>query len=114
MQPEHPATKPLGSTATHELLHSAPGLLVASRSHTDKRSVAMASIDSSVTPAAKLAAGYLLTDTEVAELCGCAVATLRNMRWRGEGPAVTRLGKRMVRYTPEAVRAFIEGQGQAA
>ena len=60
-------------------------------------------------PAAKLAAGYLLTDAEVAELCGCAVATLRNMRWRGEGPAVTRLGKRMVRYTPEAVQSFIDG-----
>jgi predicted DNA-binding transcriptional regulator AlpA len=66
------------------------------------------------TPAAKLAAGYLLTDTEVAELCGCAVATLRNMRWRGEGPVAVRLGKRMVRYTPEAVHAFIEGQGEAA
>ena len=65
-------------------------------------------------PAAKLAAGYLLNDVEVAELCGCAVQTLRNMRWRGEGPAVVRLGKRMVRYTPEAVQAFIEGQGQAA
>lgn len=60
-------------------------------------------------PAAKLAAGYLLTETEVAELYGCAVATLRNMRWRGEGPAVTHLGKRMVRYTPEAVQAFIDG-----
>ena len=65
-------------------------------------------------PAAKLAAGYLLTDTEVAELCGCAVQTLRNMRWRGDGPKHVTLGKRMVRYTPEAVRAFIEGQGKAA
>jgi predicted DNA-binding transcriptional regulator AlpA len=65
-------------------------------------------------PAAKLAAGYLLTDTEVAELCGCAVATLRNMRWRGEGPRHVVLGKRMVRYKPADVQAFIEGQGEAA
>jgi predicted DNA-binding transcriptional regulator AlpA len=65
-------------------------------------------------PAAKLAAGYLLTDTEVAELCGCAVQTLRNMRWRGDGPKHVVLGKRMVRYKPADVQAFIEGQGQAA
>jgi predicted DNA-binding transcriptional regulator AlpA len=66
-------------------------------------------------PAAKLAAGYLLTDTEVAELCGCAVATLRNMRWRGEGPRFVKLGGgRMVRYKPDDVQAFIEGQGKAA
>ena len=60
------------------------------------------------TPAAKLAAGCLLTDVELAELCGCSVQTLRNMRWRGEGCAFVTLGKRMVRYTPEAIRAFIE------
>lgn len=66
-------------------------------------------------PAAKLAAGYLLTDTEVAELCGCAVQTLRNMRWRGEGPRFVKLGGgRMVRYRPDDVQAFIEGQGKAA
>jgi len=69
---------------------------------------------SATPPAAKLAAGNLLTDTDVAELCGCAVQTLRNMRWRGQGPKWVRLGGRMVRYTPEAVRAFIAGQGEAA
>lgn len=61
-------------------------------------------------PAAKLAAGNLLTDTEVAELCGCAVQTLRNMRWRGEGPRWVKLGGRMVRYRPDDVQAFIEGK----
>lgn len=61
------------------------------------------------TPAAKLAAGNLLTDTEVAALCGCAVQTLRNMRWRGEGPRFVKLGGRMVRYRPADVRAFIGG-----
>lgn len=65
-------------------------------------------------PAAKLAAGYLLTDTEVADLCGCAVQTLRNMRWRGEGPRFVKLGGRMVRYKPADVQAFIEGREQAA
>ena len=65
-------------------------------------------------PAAKLAAGNLLTDTEVAALYGCAVATLRNMRWRGEGPAFVRLGGRMIRYKPADVQAFIDGQGKAA
>lgn len=65
-------------------------------------------------PAAKLAAGNLLTDSEVAELCGCAVQTLRNMRWRGDGPRFVKLGGRMVRYKPADVQAFIEGQGKAA
>lgn len=60
-------------------------------------------------PAAKLAAGYLLTDTEAAELCGCAVQTLRNMRWRGEGPKHVTLGKRMVRYKLADLAAFIDG-----
>jgi predicted DNA-binding transcriptional regulator AlpA len=66
-------------------------------------------------PAAKLAAGYLLTDIEVAELCGCAVKTVRNWRWkRNQGPRWVVLGKRMVRYKPADVQAFIEGQGAAA
>jgi predicted DNA-binding transcriptional regulator AlpA len=65
-------------------------------------------------PAAKLAAGNLLTDTEVAALCGCAVQTLRNMRWRGEGPTWVRLGGRMIRYKPADVQAFIDGKADAA
>jgi predicted DNA-binding transcriptional regulator AlpA len=70
--------------------------------------------DTPALPAAKLAAGNLLTDTEVAELCGCAVATLRNMRWRGEGPRFVKLGGgRMVRYKPADVQAFIDGKGAA-
>lgn len=70
--------------------------------------------DTPAPPAAKLAAGNLLTDIEVAALCGCAVATLRNMRWRGEGPRYVKLGGRMVRYKPADVQAFIDGQGEAA
>jgi predicted DNA-binding transcriptional regulator AlpA len=65
-------------------------------------------------PAAKLAAGNLLNDVEVAALCGCAVQTLRNMRWRGGGPAWVRLGGRMVRYKPADVQAVIDGKADAA
>jgi len=65
-------------------------------------------------PAAKLAAGNLLTDTEVAALYGCAVQTLRNMRWRGEGPEYLRLGGRMIRYRPEAVTAYMQRKAAAA
>lgn len=61
--------------------------------------------------AAKLAAGHLLTDVELATFLGCAVQTLRNMRWRGDGPHYVKLGGgRMVRYRPEDVQAFIAGQ----
>lgn len=65
-------------------------------------------------PAAKAAAGYLLTDSEVAALLGASLQTIRNWRWRGEGPKHVTLGKRMVRYKPADVQAFIEGQGKAA
>jgi len=70
--------------------------------------------DTPAPPAAKLAAGNLLTDTEVAALYGCAVQTLRNMRWRGEGPRFVRLGGRMIRYRPADVQAFIDGKADAA
>lgn len=59
-------------------------------------------------PAAKAAAGYLLTDTEVAALLGASPQTVRNWRWRGEGPRFVKLGGRMVRYRPADVQAFID------
>ena len=65
-------------------------------------------------PAAKLAAGILLTDVELAELLGASLQTIRNWRWRGDGPRYVKLGGRMVRYRPEDVRAFIEGKAAAA
>lgn len=65
-------------------------------------------------PAAKAAAGYLLTDNEVAALLGASLQTVRNWRWRGEGPRFVKLGGRMVRYRPDDVQAFIEGREQAA
>ena len=65
-------------------------------------------------PAEKLAAGNLLTDAELAALLGASLQTVRNWRWRGEGPRFVKLGGRMVRYRPDDVRAFIDGQGRAA
>jgi len=59
------------------------------------------------TPAAKLADGYLLTDTELAALFGVALSTVRNWRSRGEGPQFVKLG-RCVRYKAEAVREFLK------
>jgi hypothetical protein len=39
-----------------------------------------------------------LSRTEAAELLGVKVQTLANYVWRGEGPPVTHLSKRCVRY----------------
>jgi predicted DNA-binding transcriptional regulator AlpA len=66
------------------------------------------------TPAAKLTAGYLLTDVELAALYGVSLQTVRNWRWTGEGPRWVRVGARCIRYRAADVQAFIEGQGQAA
>lgn len=74
----------------------------------------MASEITATPPAARAAAGYLLTDSEVAALLGASLQTVRNWRWRGEGPRFVKLGGRMVRYRPADVQAFIEGQGEAA
>lgn len=57
--------------------------------------------------AAKLAAGCLLTDLELAALTGLAQPTLRNWRALGIGPDWVRLGGRAVRYPAVAVQAFI-------
>lgn len=68
------------------------------------------------TAAAKLAAGCLLTDLELAALTGLAPATLRNWRALHIGPDWVRLGGRAVRYPATAVQAFIEAgtAGKAA
>lgn len=62
--------------------------------------------DASMTPAAKVAAGYMLDDVELAELIGSSPKTARNWRAKGEGPAYVKLG-RLVRYTPAAIREFL-------
>lgn len=58
--------------------------------------------------AAPLNPGDLVTETEAAAILACAVQTLRNYRWRGCGPRVTRVGLRMVRYRRTDLLAFIE------
>lgn len=65
-----------------------------------------------LTPAQKVAAGFMLSDIEFAILIGSSEKTLRNWRARGEGPAYTKLG-RLVRYPAAAVQSFIEAGERA-
>lgn len=60
------------------------------------------------------APGDLLTDRDAAAILTASVQTLRNWRWRGEGPRYRKLGKRMVRYARADLLAFIEGTDGAA
>ena len=64
--------------------------------------------------AALLNPADLLTETEAADLLRVAVQTLRNWRWRGQGPRALKIGLRMVRYRRADLEAFIEGEGRAA
>lgn len=59
--------------------------------------------------AASLAPGDLVGEREAAEILSTAVHTLRNWRWRGEGPRFLKIGARMVRYQRSDLLAFIEG-----
>ncbi len=63
--------------------------------------------------AALLNPADLLTETEAADLLRVAVQTLRNWRWRGQGPRALKIGLRMVRYRRADIEAFIEGEGRA-
>ena len=65
-------------------------------------------------PAPTLAPGDLLDEREAAAILSASVQTLRNWRWRGEGPRFRKIGLRMVRYRRADLEAFIEGQGRAA
>lgn len=69
--------------------------------------------DPVTSPAAKLAAGMLINDVELADLLGASLQTVRNWRWRGEGPRFVKLGGRMVRYRSIDVAAFLEGKARA-
>jgi excisionase family DNA binding protein len=60
------------------------------------------------------AARALLDDVEVADRLNVSLQTVRNWRTRREGPRFVKLGKRAVRYRPEDVEAFIEGERQCA
>ncbi len=72
-------------------------------------SLTAADLPQELTPAAKLEGGYMLTEQDVGELFAVSKFTLRNWRTTGHGPTFAKLG-RCVRYTPEAVRAFMSGE----
>jgi predicted DNA-binding transcriptional regulator AlpA len=59
--------------------------------------------------AATLAPGDLLDEREAAAILGASVQTLRNWRWRREGPRFRKIGLRLVRYARADLLAFIEG-----
>lgn len=59
--------------------------------------------------------GDLVTETEAAAILGARVQTLRNWRWRGEGPRYRKIGSRLVRYHRADLATFIAGDtGKAA
>jgi predicted DNA-binding transcriptional regulator AlpA len=61
-----------------------------------------------------------LNRAEAAELLGLQTQTLANYLWRGEGPPVTHLSRRCVRYSRAALLRWAEantvqpGQSQVA
>ena len=57
----------------------------------------------------KLEPGDLLDERETAAILSASVQTLRNWRWRGEGPRFRKIGTRMVRYVRADLLSFIEG-----
>jgi len=49
----------------------------------------------------------LINEFEAADMLGLKVATLRRWRWAATGVPWVKVGGTTVRYSPEAVRAFI-------
>ena len=60
------------------------------------------------------APGDLLTEPETAALLRVHVKTLRNWRWRGEGPRFRKIGLRLVRYQRADLAAFVDGDTRRA
>lgn len=52
---------------------------------------------------------WLLTEPEAASLLGISTRGLRELRYQGK-VAYVRVGKRKVRYDPDALRAWVESQ----
>lgn len=52
----------------------------------------------------------LLTNAEAAERLGVSPRTLEDWRLRGGGPVYRKLGRRLVRYSPDDLDAFV-GEG---
>ena len=51
--------------------------------------------------------GRLLTGAEAAERLGVSPRTLEDWRLRGGGPVYIKLGRRLVRYGPDELDAFV-------
>ncbi len=49
-----------------------------------------------------------LTEHQVAEMTGFALQTLRNWRFRGEGPRYLKVAKRSIRYLESDVNEFMQ------
>lgn len=56
-----------------------------------------------------LEAGSLLDERKAAAILDVSLSTLRNWRWKGEGPRFRKIGGRMVRYHRADLAAFVEG-----
>jgi Helix-turn-helix domain len=54
--------------------------------------------------------GDLVDETEAATILGARVQTLRNWRWRGEGPRYRKIGLRLVRYHRADLASFAAGE----
>ena len=67
-------------------------------------------------PVSAASSADLLDENEAAHTLSVAVQTLRNWRWKGEGPRFVKLGKRTVRYRRGDLAAFVEAgtTGKAA
>lgn len=70
----------------------------------------------SPTPPSAANPADLLDETEAAASLHVAVQTLRNWRWKGEGPRYVKVGARLVRYRRGDLAAFVEAgsTGKAA
>ena len=53
--------------------------------------------------------GDLVDEREAAAILGLAIRTLRNWRWKRQGPRFRKLGLRAVRYSRGDLTAFIAG-----
>lgn len=60
------------------------------------------------TPSSAAHTADLLDENEAAASLSVAVQTLRNWRWKGEGPRYVKVGSRLVRYRRADLAAFVE------
>ena len=60
------------------------------------------------TPPSAANPANLLDEHEAAACLNVAVQTLRNWRWKGEGPRFVKVGARLVRYRRGDLAAFVE------